>query len=199
MQGNSVYKNECDYDNERIELIDGKIFMMSPRARIDHARVCANVLIEFGSYLKNKSCEVFGDGVDVYLDDKNHFIPDAMIVCNKDIITDFNIQGAPDLVVEVLSPATAKNDRGKKMKAYEKFGVREYWIIDPFGKTVEVYLNSDNGFEVDYVYYYLTNEEIAQNAALQDNDKRKINIRTAIKVSVCDNLIVNLADIFKNL
>ena len=100
-----------DY-KERFELIDGKIIMMSPRPRIAHSRALGNIFREFSIYLKGKKCEAFADGVDVYLDEKNHFIPDVMIICNKDIITDLNIQGAPDLVVEVLSPSTAKNDKG---------------------------------------------------------------------------------------
>ena len=157
-----------DY-KERFELIDGKIIMMLPRPRIDHSRALGNIFSEFRTYLKGKKCEAFADSVDVYLDEKNHFIPDVMIICNKNIITDLNIQGAPDLVVEVLSPSTAKNDKGIKKDIYEKFGVKEYWIVNTVDKSVEVYLNNNGRFYLDNIYVYFTDEEIDENDALAND------------------------------
>nr|DAP07326.1 MAG TPA: protein of unknown function DUF820 [Bacteriophage sp.] len=191
------------YINDRIikiktELIDGKIFMMSPRPRVEHATVCTNIASEFRSYLKGKTCRAFCDGVDVFLDENNRFIPDTMIVCNPDIIKHDGIHGAPDLVVEVLSKTTAKNDRSKKKYTYAKYGVKEYWIVDVWSKSVEVYYNQNNWFVLDNIYYYLTDEEIAENNNMSDNDIDKIKEYTdSIKVSICDNLIVKLKDIFE--
>ena len=177
----------------KTELIDGKIFMMSPRPRVEHATVCTNIASEFRSYLKGKTCRAFCDGVDVFLDENNRFVPDTMIVCNPDIIKHDGIHGAPDLVVEVLSKTTAKNDRSKK-----KYGVKEYWIVDVWSKSVEVYYNQDSWFILDNIYYYLTDEEIAENNNMSDNDIDKIKEYTDfIKVSICDNLIVKLKDIFE--
>lgn len=182
----------------KTELIDGKIFMMSPRPRVEHATVCTNIASEFRSYLKGKTCRAFCDGVDVFLDESNRFIPDTMIVCNPDIIKHDGIYGAPDLVVEVLSKTTAKNDRSKKKYTYAKYGVKEYWIVDIWSKSVEVYYNQDNWFVLDNIYYYLTDEEIAENNNMSDNDIDKIKEYTdSIKVSICDNLIVKLKDIFE--
>lgn len=182
----------------KTELIDGKIFMMSPRPRVEHATVCTNIASEFRSYLKGKTCRAFCDGVDVFLDENNRFIPDTMIVCNPDIIKHDGIHGAPDLVVEVLSKTTAKNDRSKKKYTYAKYGVKEYWIVDVWSKSVEVYYNQDNWFVLDNIYYYLTDEEIAENNNMSDNDIDKIKEYTdSIKVSICDNLIVKLKDIFE--
>lgn len=182
----------------KTELIDGKIFMMSPRPRVEHATVCTNIASEFRSYLKGKTCRAFCDGVDVFLDENNRFIPDTMIVCNPDIIKHDGIHGAPDLVVEVLSKTTAKNDRSKKKYTYAKYGVKEYWIVDVWSKSVEVYYNQDNWFILDNIYYYLTDEEIAENNNMSDNDIDKIKEYTdSIKVSICDNLIVKLKDIFE--
>lgn len=182
----------------KTELIDGKIFMMSPRPRVEHATVCTNIASEFRSYLKGKTCRAFCDDVDVFLDENNRFIPDTMIVCNPDIIKHDGIHGAPDLVVEVLSKTTAKNDRSKKKYTYAKYGVKEYWIIDVWSKSVEVYYNQDNWFVLDNIYYYLTDEEIAENNNMSDNDIDKIKEYTdSIKVSICDNLIVKLKDIFE--
>lgn len=182
----------------KTELIDGKIFMMSPRPRVEHATVCTNIASEFRSYLKGKTCRAFCDGVDVFLDENNRFIPDTMIVCNPDIIKHDGIYGAPDLVVEVLSKTTAKNDRSKKKYTYAKYGVKEYWIVDTWSKSVEIYYNQDNWFVLDNIYYYLTDEEIAENNNMSDNDIDKIKEYTdSIKVSICDNLIVKLKDIFE--
>lgn len=182
----------------KTELIDGKIFMMSPRPRVEHATVCTNIASEFRSYLKGKTCRAFCDGVDVFLDENNRFVPDTMIVCNPDIIKHDGIYGAPDLVVEVLSRITAKNDRSKKKYTYAKYGVKEYWIVDVWSKSVEVYYNQDNWFVLDNIYYYLTDEEIAENNNMSDNDIDKIKeYIDSIKVSICDNLIVKLKDIFE--
>mgnify|MGYP002606602014 FL=1 len=182
----------------KTELIDGKIFMMSPRPRVEHATVCTNIASEFRSYLKGKTCRAFCDGVDVLLDENNRFVPDTMIVCNPDIIKHDGIHGAPDLVVEVLSKTTAKNDRSKKKYTYAKYGVKEYWIVDVWSKSVEVYYNQDSWFILDNIYYYLTDEEIAENNNMSDNDIDKIKEYTDfIKVSICDNLIVKLKDIFE--
>lgn len=182
----------------KTELIDGKIFMMSPRPRVEHATVCTNIASEFRSYLKGKTCRAFCDGVDVFLDENNRFIPDTMIVCNPDIIKHDGIHGAPDLVVEVLSKTTAKNDRSKKKYTYAKYGVKEYWIVDVWSKSVEVYYNQDNWFVLDNIYYYLTDKEIAENSNMPDNDIDKIKEYTdSIKVSICDNLIVKLKDMFE--
>lgn len=182
----------------KTELIDGKIFMMSPRPRVEHATVCTNIASEFRSYLKGKTCRAFCDGVDVFLDENNRFVPDTMIVCNPDIIKHDGIHGAPDLVVEVLSKTTAKNDRSKKKYTYAKYGVKEYWIVDVWSKSVEVYYNQDSWFVLDNIYYYLTDEEIAENNNMSDNDMDKIKEYTdSIKVSICDNLIVKLKDIFE--
>lgn len=182
----------------KTELIDGKIFMMSPRPRVEHATICTNIASEFRSYLKGKTCRAFCDGVDVFLDENNRFVPDTMIVCNPDIIKHDGIHGAPDLVVEVLSKTTAKNDRSKKKYTYAKYGVKEYWIVDVWSKSVEVYYNQDSWFILDNIYYYLTDEEIAENNNMSDNDIDKIKEYTDfIKVSICDNLIVKLKDIFE--
>lgn len=187
-----------DYTDEpRFELIDNKVVMMSPRPRINHNRVCTNIVREFSTKLKGKICETFSDGVDLYLDRKNHFIPDVMIVCNPDIVKDYYIAGAPDLVVEVLSRSTAQNDRTKKKDAYEAAGVKEYWIVDIMNKAVEVYLNENTHFYLSKIYYYYNEVEIAANDALPEDDRYKIkNIDDRIQLSIGDAFSVELKDIF---
>ena len=86
-----------------------------------------------------------------------------------------------------------------KKDIYEKFGVKEYWIVNTVDKSVEVYLNNNGRFYLDNVYAYFTDEEIAENDALANDDKNKLTIYTDIKVSVCDNLVIKIKDIFENI
>ncbi len=78
--------------------------------------------------------------------------PDLCIACDRNKIKDKNIVGAPDLVIEVLSPASARNDRRIKFKSYEKTGVKEYWIVDPANMFVEVYQLQENSFKQTGIY-----------------------------------------------
>lgn len=168
--------------------------MMSPRPLIRHNLAAGNIHHIFASYLWGKTCVPFADGVDVHLDDKNWFIPDVMIVCNPDIIKEDAVYGAPDLVVEVLSPSTMTNDRGPKMLAYAKAGVKEYWIVSPLSRSVEVYLNHDGTFMLDGTYYDYSGTELARM-----NDEERAAIKKEIKVSLYDDLFVPVKDIFYRL
>lgn len=138
-------------DARRREIIDGKVVMMSP-ARISHQQVSGNIYHFFRNYLQGKPCRVFPDGTMVYLSEKNQFSPDCLIVCNPDKIGETKIMGAPDLVVEILSPSTANNDRIYKKKIYEKYGVREYWIVNIESRSVDVLLLKDGVLELEHIY-----------------------------------------------
>ncbi|MEW6237443.1 MAG: Uma2 family endonuclease [Candidatus Omnitrophota bacterium] len=127
-------------DDERWELIDGKPYNMSPAPSTKHQRVA----LRFGSFfdllLQGKSCVAFVAPTDVVLSEYDVVQPDAFVVCDRSKIKDKNIQGAPDLVIEVLSGHTAKKDRWDKKYLYKKYGVREYLIVDPEGLYAERYL-----------------------------------------------------------
>ena len=192
----NLAKNSDDFT--RLEMINGKIIMMSPRPAPFHTLVSGKIYSRFENFLKDKPCIAFPDGVAVYFDDKNYFVPDCMIVCDKKKIQNDGIHGAPDLVVEVLSQGTARFDRGHKKDVYEASGVKEYWIVDINSKSIEVYLNRDGRLFLDYVYEYHTDDEIAYNKSLPDNDPRKIEtIDTEIKVSIFDNCRFQLKEIFE--
>lgn len=139
-------------DCRREELIGGKVFLMSPRPVLNHHRVAENIARIFEDYLEGKPCEAFGDGVDLYLTEDDHFIPDGMVVCDPDKLRANHICGAPDLVVEILSPSTANNDKIRKRKVYERCGVREYWVVSIESRSVEVYLLRDGVLELDHIY-----------------------------------------------
>ena len=94
MDGNLAYKEE-PWEEE----LNGNIVLMSPRPSVNHNRVASKIFATFYNCLKGKSCEAFVDGTDVYLTEKDHVIPDVMIVCNQDIIKENGVHGAPDLVV----------------------------------------------------------------------------------------------------
>lgn len=187
-------------DDYRIcEMIDGVIVMMSPRPAVEHSTASFNIANIFKNYLRGKTCRAFNDGIAVFLDDKNYYVPDAMIVCDRSKIKHDGIHGAPDLVVEVLSRGTYRNDRGRKKDIYEKAGVKEYWIVDVKNRIVEVYLNSENGFYLDDAYEYHTPAELEADSKLDKDDPRKLDkIDTEIKVSLYDDLIVYLADVFED-
>ena len=165
------------------ELLDGKPAMMSPRPTINHNIVMGNIYRAFGNYLEGKKCTPFAEGSDVYLTPKDRVIPDVMIVCNKDIVKRNGIYGAPDLVVEVLSLGTKKRDRGYKKDLYEKSGVREYWLVDPDTKTIEVYLLTDGKFHLDEVYQVFPEEEELSPEEQED-------YKSQVKVSLYDDFYI---------
>lgn len=171
------------------EMLDGKIVLMSPRPSVSHYRVVTNIYRTLTSLLEGKTCEAFIDGIDVYLSETDRVVPDGMIVCNKDIVKKDGIHGAPDFVVEVLSPSTAKNDRGYKKDMYERAGVREYWIVEPTMRMVEVYLLSDGKYYLDEVYrFYPEGEELTE----EERDAR----RDSIPLSLYDDFSIPMEDIF---
>ena len=146
-----------------------------------HAIIVDNLVGIFKSYCREKKCGVaFSDNIDVHLPDGNLFRPDVSIFCNPSSINIFGkINGVPDLVVEVLSASTMKNDRTKKKDIYERNGVREYWIVDQWKKFVEVYHSVDGKFELDEIYVLYTSEEWE---ALTDKEREAAQFE--IKVSM---------------
>ena len=187
MDGNLAYQEE-----PWEEKLNGQIILMSPRPSVNHNRVSGNIYHIFRSYLKGKTCKAFTDGVDVFLTEEDNVIPDAMIICNKDIIKPDGIHGAPDLVVEVLSPSTAKNDRGYKKDLYEKAGVKEYWIVDPVSCSIEVYLLAYGKYFLDEVYALYP-------AGLGVTDKEREETKKEIPVSLYGDFRIPLEEIFYDL
>ena len=164
---------------------------MSPRPTVNHNLITGNIYTIFAVYLRGKRCTPFTDGTDLYLTEEDRFVPDGMIVCDPDKIRPNGVHGAPDLVVEVLSHGTARNDRGRKMRVYEKCGVREYWIVSPGDRTVEQYLLLDGKFVLQEIYtdypdYMLEKMTEAERAAVVQ----------AFKCSLYDDLMIRIEDIF---
>ncbi len=172
------------------ETINGQEVLMSPRPATPHNRVASNIHGIFWQFLRKKSCETFFEP-DVFLDEANNFVPDVAIICDKDKIKHNGIHGAPDLVVEVLSPSTITNDRGVKKDAYERAGVKEYWIVDPTAKSIEVYYLREGRFVLDHAYIVFPEEEWER---MTEKDRAKA--RLTVKVSLYDDLIVDVREVF---
>jgi Uma2 family endonuclease len=132
---------------ERWELIAGQAYAMTPAPSTRHQRVVVRFSTTLETALAGRSCVVFTAPTDVVLSPHDVVQPDVLVVCEGSKITKENIQGAPDLVVEVLSPATARKDRKEKKALYQRFGVKEYVLIDPDGQYVErFWLDLDGTF-----------------------------------------------------
>jgi len=185
MSENLAYQEE-----RREELIDGKIVMMSPAAT-NHNRIAGNIFFLFRSYLNGRKCEPFGDGEKVFLTKADHYVPDFMVVCDPDKIKPDGVHGAPDLVVEVLSPGTMYNDKFRKKMVYAKCGVREYWIVSPGDKSVEVYRTDGTEFVFHDVYTLRPDWELA-NMSVEE----RAALKTHFKCSLFDDLDISLEDIF---
>ena len=141
-----VYKDYLAWpEDERWEIIDGTAYNMSPAPTVRHQRMVGNIFYLLKALIDNQ-CPVFSAPTDVVLDDLNIVQPDIFIVCDTKKITDNNIQGAPDLIFEIISPATEVKDRREKKNLYERFGIKEYIIIFPEREYAERYCLIENRF-----------------------------------------------------
>lgn len=147
-------------DGKRYELIDGEIYIMTPAPGRIHQKISGNLHWQFYGYLKDKKCEVYFAPFDLRLpegneDDKDILTvvqPDLIVVCDQDKLDERGGRGAPDLVVEILSPTSEKRDREIKKDLYERHGVREYWFVDYQNSVVEVYLLKNGKYGKPDIY-----------------------------------------------
>ncbi len=132
-------------DEERWELIGGIAHNMTPAPNTKHQRILSELSRIIGNALHGKKCTLFVAPTDVILSETDVVQPDVFVVCDPKKITDKNIQGAPELIIEILSPSTSKKDRWDKKNLYEKYGILEYILVDPDGQYVERYLLEKSG------------------------------------------------------
>lgn len=135
-------------DGRRHELIDGEHYM-TPAPSIKHQQISMNLSKALSNYLATGSIgRVYAAPCDVVLSDTDVVQPDLLVVLSgsASIITDRNVRGAPDLIIEILSETTRKTDEIIKRKLYERYGVQEYWIVDPELETVKVYRTIPRGY-----------------------------------------------------
>ena len=150
-----TYKDYILYDeNEKIELIEGKIYNMNPAPSRIHQKLITEILFRIRSYIEvnNGSCEVYPSPFDVILknddeiieDSKNIIQPDISVICDKSKLTDKGCTGSPDMIVEIVSPYNPNNDFIRKLNLYDKYKVKEYWIVNPMKKNILVYKLDEN-------------------------------------------------------
>jgi Uma2 family endonuclease len=138
-------------EDERWEIIDGIPHLQSAPSW-QHQAVSRELLTQFNNYLKGGPCQVFAAPFDLRLpeadekDEESTFVvqPDITVICKKDSLKGTGYFGTPDLVIEISSPSTSKSDRVWKFNKYEKAGVKEYWIADPDGKFISVFILQPN-------------------------------------------------------
>jgi len=173
-----TYEDYLTWDESiRWELIDGVPYVMAG-PNVAHQTINGNLFLLLANFLKGKHCKVFLAGLDVRLNadtlDNSAVQPDLLIVCDHSIIDKGSIKGVPDMLVEILSPSTAKYDKTIKFEAYQKAGVREFWIIDPEAKTVTVNILKEGKY---ITHPYGENDTVA--------------------VHILDGFSVNLSEVFE--
>lgn len=143
---------------ERVELIKGKLYKMSPAANINHQTVSANISWLLFNYFLNKPCRVFVAPFDVRLfpktDGKDQTVvqPDLCVVCDEKKLDKQGCVGPPDLIVEILSPSNSQHDLNTKFNLYQEAKVQEYWIVDTQNKTLIVYTLNKGKYQGSKIY-----------------------------------------------
>lgn len=164
-------------DGERAELIDGCIYNMAPPSRV-HQKISWKLHQTIANYISSKkgSCEVYAAPFSVFLnkDDTNYVEPDISVICDKDKLNDKGCTGAPDWVIEITSPSNPEYDYGIKLYKYRTANVREYWIINPSKRVVNVY---------DFEHEKLTN---------------LYSFEDAIPVCIYEDLSICIADLLEH-
>ena len=140
-------------DGERWELIEGVPYNMSPAPSRIHQKIVSNLNKIFANFLSGKKCEVYPAPFDVRLPEKNEdddeiatvVQPDLSIICDEKKLDDRGCRGAPDIVVEILSPFSAARDRKQKFEVYQKHLVKEYWVVYPNEEFIDIFVLDDKG------------------------------------------------------
>jgi len=135
-------------DCEHTELIDGIIYKRGEPTR-RHQKISRELSRQLSNFLLGKTCELYYApfAVRLFAEENTVFQPDLAIVCDPEKLTDYGCVGAPDFIVEILSPSTGGNDWIRKYNMYLRAGVKEYWIVDPEVKIVFVHILKDNIYE----------------------------------------------------
>lgn len=164
-------------DGQRAELIDGQIYYMAPPSR-RHQKITGKLFTAISHYIDSKGgiCEPYVAPFAVFLneDDKNYVEPDISVICDPNKLTDRGCTGAPDWIIEIVSPSSRRMDYFVKLFKYRSSGVREYWIVDPDKKQIIAYdFNND--------------------------DMTSYTFADRVKVGIYEDLVIDFAEITKDL
>lgn len=139
-------------DRRRWEIVGGEAYDMTPAPTTRHQSTLVELTSQFQTYFRGKKCKAFIAPTDVKLSDEDIVQPDLIVVCDRNKIQPTHIAGAPTLIVEILSPATAIHDRIRKMHLYAKAGVKEVWLVTPYPWLVEVFTLQGGQYRVQESY-----------------------------------------------
>lgn len=182
------YFNYADYlswaNGKRCELIDGIPIDMTPAPSRMHQKVLGDLYNQFYNFLKDKPCEVYIAPFDVRLpssgeqDETSSTVvqPDLVVVCDSKKLDERGCKGTPDLIIEVLSPETAKKDLSVKLQLYERAGVSQYWVAHPVDKTVMVFLLDER-------------DQYSKPSVFGEDEK--------MKVELLNGLVIDFSTVFK--
>lgn len=175
-----IYTTADIYDlpeGQRAELIDGQIYFMAPPSR-RHQKISMELSATIRDYIRshNGSCEVYSAPFAVFLneDDRNYVEPDISVICDPEKLTDRGCTGAPDWIIEIVSPSSRRMDYFIKLFKYRSSGVREYWIVDPDKKQIIAY---------DFI----------------NDDMNQYTFADSVKVGIYEDLVIDFAEITKDL
>ena len=174
-----TYYDYLNFPNDEfVEIIDGKIFAMSPAPSRIHQELIMEISAELRNYIKSNKgqCKVYPAPFDVVLinenenenDSKNIVQPDISVICDKNKLNDKGCFGSPDMIVEIVSKFNPGNDYVKKLYLSEKYKVKEYWIVNPMKKNILVYTLTESGYNQPDLYTF--------------NDKIKVNIFNNLEI-----------------
>ena len=178
------------------EIIEGATFM-APSPGMGHGIVSMNLVKIIGTYVGIKKLGIcFADHMDVHFPDGNLFQPDFIFVsaAKAELYLEkknMTLHGVPDMVAEIFSRSTMQRDVGVKKDVYERNGVREYWIINPWSEAVDVYLLRDGKYELDGHYENWSDDEL-----LRLTDEERAEIKLEVPVAVLDGFTVKIRNIF---
>lgn len=171
-------------EDERVEIIGGTPFLQAASSRI-HQKVLSELHRQVANFLLGKKCEVYPAPFHVVLDleseyekvvDRKHVLePDIAIICDKEKLDDRGCKGSPDMIVEIVSPSTARKDKIEKFNIYEQAGVKEYWIVEPDEKILSIFTLQDN-------------KRFGRPDLFSEDDQ--------VKVSIFDDLMIDLKMVF---
>ncbi|MCI8859685.1 MAG: Uma2 family endonuclease [Lachnospiraceae bacterium] len=160
-------------DGKRAELIDGQLYYMAP-PNTKHQRILSFLHLEIGNYIReNKgTCEVFPAPFAVFLsaDNSKYLEPDISVICDINKLNDHGCHGAPDWVIEIVSPSSRPMDYYTKLSLYRFAGVREYWIVDPMKQIVLVYDMENAAAPVIYSFSDLIKANIYEHLYINFSD-----------------------------
>lgn len=184
-----------DYSNWKQEKIDGKVYYMSPSANPKHSEVIGNLYLVFRNYLKGKQCKVFMDNIDIHLDEEsnNYVIPDMSILCDSTKFKDNGYHGIPSLIVEVISPTSIERDRYDKYKLYEKFGIKEFWLIDYKAETIEQFVLSNGSYQLHKLFALVSDYDYSSRFTEAEREA----YTTIIKPTIFTDLEIDIKEIFE--